>query len=455
MNKTLPIISYISDFINYCDKEKKLSPKTLENYKRFLEKFFYWLRKNGKEGMKPDELTLDDINNYRLFLSDNTINLKTSTQNYYLIALRCLLSYFSDKNIVSTIPANKINLLKMDKKGPKNYLSSEQIDQLLSLPDMGKEDGLRDRLILELLISTGLKVKQLTQLDRSILNNYKIGFFPDELTFLIKKYLDARGDKNQPLLINYRSRKSASKRLTPRSIEKIVKKYEKCLPIPYSISPENLRWAKLLSILNDEKENPPIIKKINTHIVRIIENYECKNVINFSLIGETDQWNYIEKQINKEIDWLKENISIMPRNYRNDPDLIKCDDCVYRKLSILIISGKISATEYSCASGDFWINKQVEDNSFIEKMHHGKEWHRNVMSDIFIYFKNKEYNILKEPTLNYGRSDLGFSVPSLNRMLYIEVGTVSLYKIWLNLLTMKNIVILVIPSRKKIIEFRN
>ncbi|GAI14362.1 unnamed protein product, partial [marine sediment metagenome] len=161
------IIKHIPDFLDYCKVEKDLSNNTRKNYQRYLNKFVVWLKKNDKENIKPHQLSSDDIWKYRLFLSRN-INpktgksLKKTTQNYYLIALRALLSYFSTRDVVS-LPVLKVSLpeLKKEEKQPVNYLNLEQVKKLISLPNTKIESGLRDQVVLGILISSGLKVRQL------------------------------------------------------------------------------------------------------------------------------------------------------------------------------------------------------------------------------------------------------------------------------------------------------
>jgi len=220
MNKAdYTIIDYIPEFLKYCKEEKKLSNKTLENYKRFLDKFIFWLKKNNKENIKPLEITKEDVLSYQLFLSQQQDlktgqTLKKTTQNYYSIALRAIFDYFSIKKIPTTLSANRISLLKTDKENLKKYLKINEINNLLSLPDIKKENGLRDRVILEMLISTGIKLKQLTKFNKNILDDYKNIRLPENLIFWIKKYLEIRKDDYEPLFINYRARKNATKRLT-------------------------------------------------------------------------------------------------------------------------------------------------------------------------------------------------------------------------------------------------
>jgi len=171
-----PIVKYIPDFLDYCEVEKGLSDKTQENYKRYLDKFILWLKKTGKENIKPHELTSEDIWNYRLFLSRYKNNkgktLKKSTQNYYLIALRALLSYFSARDIVC-LPSDKISLPKDAKKEKTvKFLKIEQIKKLLETPDIRrKKQGLRDRAILETFFSTGLRIAELIALNKEQFQN--------------------------------------------------------------------------------------------------------------------------------------------------------------------------------------------------------------------------------------------------------------------------------------------
>ena len=169
----VPIMKHIPDFLDYCEVEKGLSSKTQENYQRYLQKFIYWLKKAKKENLKPHELTPDDIWKYRLFLSRSGKKLKKITQNYYLIALRALLSYFSAKDIVS-LPADKIKLPKDAKKGKTiKFLNLEQIEKLLLIPNTKKTIGLRDKAILEALFSTGLRIAELVSLNKEHFENIR------------------------------------------------------------------------------------------------------------------------------------------------------------------------------------------------------------------------------------------------------------------------------------------
>jgi len=256
------ILDHIPDFLDYCEVEKGLSDKTQENYQRYLHKFALWLKMTKKEALLPHELTSDDIWAYRLHLSRYTDkkghSLKKVSQNYYLIALRALLGYFTAKDIES-LPADKIALPK-DAKAEKTvkFLGLDQVEKLLLAPNTKTPQGLRDRAILESLFSTGLRIAELVALNREQFSNIKdkkdleigiIGkgshprtvYFSGRALEWLRKYLATRSDKDKPLFIHYRAREDSEPRLTPRSIERLVKKYAIIAGIPIFTTPHTLR----------------------------------------------------------------------------------------------------------------------------------------------------------------------------------------------------------------------
>jgi site-specific recombinase XerD len=264
------IIKHIPDFLDYCEVEKGLSDKTQQNYSRYLQKFVLWLKNTKKETLFPHELTADDIWAYRLFLSRFSDKkghpLKKVTQNYYLIALRALLSYFTAKDIES-LPADKIALPK-DAKAEKTvkFLNLDQIERLLLAPDAKTPMGLRDRAILETLFSTGLRIAELVALNREQFTSTKdkkdlelgiIGkgghprtvYFSERSLSWLKKYLDSRKDKEKALFVHYRAREDAEGRLTARSIERIVKKYAVLAGVPIFTTPHTLRHSMATDLL--------------------------------------------------------------------------------------------------------------------------------------------------------------------------------------------------------------
>jgi len=129
-----PIIQHIPLFLDYCKKEKKHSGHTLENYSRYLKKFIVWLKQTNNESLLPYELEKEHISLYRLYLSrfqdEKGNRLKRSTQNYYLIALRALLSYFSAKDIVSLLPS-KITLKRAKLEKKSCFLTTKEVEKTL------------------------------------------------------------------------------------------------------------------------------------------------------------------------------------------------------------------------------------------------------------------------------------------------------------------------------------
>ncbi len=265
-----PIIHHIPDFLDYCEIEKGLSDNTQKNYERYLSRFVLWLKSINKSDLLPHQLTNEHIWDYRLFLSRKYRirgkTLKKITQNYYLIALRAILSYFVAKDIQS-IPPDKIQLPKGAKKGKTvKFLNLEQIQKLLEAPKTRTRSSLRDKAILETLFSTGLRIAELVSLNQEQFTNINkkkdlelgiIGkgerprtvYFSERALEWIKRYLETRKDKEKALFINYRSRKDADSRLTARSIERIVKKYSILAGVPISTTPHTIRHSYATDLL--------------------------------------------------------------------------------------------------------------------------------------------------------------------------------------------------------------
>lgn len=269
-NSNKPIIKHIPDFLDYCEIEKGLSDNTQKNYGRYLKKFTDWLLLTEKKDLLPHQLTPEIVWDYRLYLARNKDEknklLSKLTQNYYLIALRALLSFFSDKDIIS-LPADKIKLSKeANKEKTVKFLTLEQIEKLLLAPNIEIMSGLRDRAILESLFSTGLRIAELVALNKeqfksienkedlelSVVgkgNHPRTVYFSKRALDWVKKYLKTRSDEEKALFINYRSKMASEARLTPRSIERIVKKYATLANIPFFTTPHTLRHSYATDLL--------------------------------------------------------------------------------------------------------------------------------------------------------------------------------------------------------------
>lgn len=266
-----PLPDHLSDFLDWLDIEKGLSSKSQENYNRFLKKFLDWLKLNNLEGLKPHELTTDHIWKYRVFLSRRYLPktktpLKKTTQNYYLIALRSFLNYFADRDILS-LPSEKIKLAKDRSEKQVSFLNLEQLEKLFSAPDTSKRQGLRDRAILEVLFSTGMRIAEIVSLNRDQIKlspgikELEVGiigkgqkartvYFSERALSWLSKYFKTRNDDEKALFINYRSKKEAPRRLTPRSIEKNMKKYVIMSGVPITITPHAMRHSFATDLLN-------------------------------------------------------------------------------------------------------------------------------------------------------------------------------------------------------------
>jgi len=264
-----PIIKHLTDFLDWLDIEEGLSYKSQENYHRFLKSFFEWLKINNLQNLKPHQLTPDHIFKYKTYLSrqrikSNKKQLKKNTQNYYLIALRSLLNYFADKDIIS-LPSEKIKLLKQEKERKINFLELNEVKKLLEAPNASRKTGLRDRAILEILFSTGLRVAELGALNREQFQlkdedklleisitgkggHIRTVFLSEDAIKWLKKYLRTRNDNSKALFISYKGRNPNS-RLTTRSIERIIKKYALKAGLPPSTSPHTLRHSFATDLL--------------------------------------------------------------------------------------------------------------------------------------------------------------------------------------------------------------
>src|SRR3989338_3883369 len=163
-NSEKTIAESIPDFLDSCEVERGLSSKTQENYSHYLNKLKEWLKAKNKVSLRPQDLSAQDVWDYRLFLSryqNKDKGLSRLTQNYYLIALRALLGYFVAKDIVC-LPPDKVTLPKdAEKEKTIKFLNLDQIQKLLDAPDPENPAGLRDKVILEALFSTGLRIAEL------------------------------------------------------------------------------------------------------------------------------------------------------------------------------------------------------------------------------------------------------------------------------------------------------
>lgn len=251
----------ISRYLTFIEVEKNYSIYTIRNYKHYLTTFADWFSKNYQQEY-IDRLNSEIVRSYRLWLSHYLDqygkNLSRTTQSYYVIALRAFLKYLSRKGHKSLAP-DKVDLPKGEARTIK-FITREQVESLLEMPDMNKPEGLRDRAILEVLFSTGLRVSELAKLDwdRVDLKQREFGiigkgrrprvvFLTERAVGWIKRYLDGRSDVWKPMWIRLGGKRidpavgSEKIRLSVRGIQRIVEKYRRMAGIPIKVSPHVLR----------------------------------------------------------------------------------------------------------------------------------------------------------------------------------------------------------------------
>lgn len=254
----------LTDFLEYMEIEQNRSQKTIANYDHYLTRLIDY----------AGDINVDDINpelirKWRLWLNRLGTNvsdeLQKTTQNYHLIALRSFLKFCAKRDI-STLPADKVELAKTVRK-QVTFLTPEEVSLLFKQPDVNKLPGLRDRAILELLFSSGLRVSELVNLDRDHINLKRREFMvrgkgqKDRPIFIspeaaewISRYLDARQDGTKPLFVRYSGSKKVDlsgnfHRLTARSVQRMVSRYALLAGITKHVSPHTLRHSFATDLL--------------------------------------------------------------------------------------------------------------------------------------------------------------------------------------------------------------
>ncbi len=259
----------VDHFLQHLEVEKDYSPLTVRVYAHYLNRFLGWLDENAPD-IEVQDLDLEVLRNFRLhlarYVTPSGQRLKKTTQTYHLIALRAVLRYLSVLRGLETLAPDRIELAKSGGRSIK-FLQTEEVDRLLAVPDTNKIAGLRDRAILESLFSTGLRVSELTQLNRDQIDldrrelgiigkgkKPRVVFLSDGAAEWIGRYLKAREDYYKPLFIRHKGSGDISKggenmRLTPRSIQMIVDKYARLARLQVKASPHTLRHSFATDLL--------------------------------------------------------------------------------------------------------------------------------------------------------------------------------------------------------------
>lgn len=252
------------DYVEHLEVEGGRSAKTAENYTLYLERFVQF-----SDDISVDKITSEIVRKYRLWLNryknDNDEPLSIITQSYHLIALRGFLGYLSKRDITSLSP-DKIELPKISRK-QVTFLHYDEITRMLEVIPLDTEVGLRDRAIIELLFSSGLRVSELVGLNRDHVNTKRREFMvrgkgqKDRPVFIgetaaehVQEYLKTRFDNLPPLFLSYSRNNTTTttgdyRRLTARSIQRIIARYARLAGITKHVSPHTMRHSFATDLL--------------------------------------------------------------------------------------------------------------------------------------------------------------------------------------------------------------
>jgi site-specific recombinase XerD len=261
----MDIRQLLGDFLEYLEIERNRSQKTIENYHHYISRFLDW------SGVKtPEGITLDVVRKYRIYLNrfqdEKSKELKKITQNYHIIALRSFIKYLSKRDI-SVLSAEKIEVGK-NPATMVEFLDPSELERLLGSTNSEDAKSPRDRAILELLFSAGLRVSELTSINRDQVNlknqefsvrgkggKVRIVFISDTAKEALGKYLSKRTDIDPALFVRLPKKgaketdKKGNLRITQRSIQRIVKYYATKAGIVKDVHPHTLRHSFATDLL--------------------------------------------------------------------------------------------------------------------------------------------------------------------------------------------------------------
>lgn len=253
-----------TDFLEYLEIEQNRSQKTIRNYDHYLTRLI-----DFAGDIKVSDIDAELIRKWRLWLNrlgtNTSDELQKTTQNYHLIAVRSFLKFCAKRNIPA-LTADKIELAKTTRK-QVTFLNESELERLFAQPKLETMPGLRDRAILELLFSSGLRVSELVGLDREHINLKRREFMvrgkgqKDRPIFIspaaadwLEQYISKRDDNTKPLFIRYSGMKKVDvsgnfHRLTARSVQRMIARYALLAGITKHVSPHTLRHSFATDLL--------------------------------------------------------------------------------------------------------------------------------------------------------------------------------------------------------------
>lgn len=268
---------YANQFLEYLEIERNRSRLTLRNYDHYIKRFVKFCETQGVT--TPEDIDLELVRSFRLYLNrledkDKGQSLKMITQNYHLIALRSFFKHLAKRDIKS-LAAEKIELPKAPSRQVE-FLELNDIEKLIDATSQEKDKitSLRDKAILETLFSTGLRISELTGLNKDSINTkrrefsvrgkgdkIRLVFLSDRAIQSLEAYLKLRQDNSKALFIRHDHKESVEKQmksfsetamgLTPRSVQRTIKKYAKLAGITKKITPHTLRHSFATDLLTN------------------------------------------------------------------------------------------------------------------------------------------------------------------------------------------------------------
>ena len=268
MSKITDLYTLIRRFLEHLEIERNCSRLTVRNYNHYLTVLAKFLEKEKDGAPLVDDIGADTIRRFRLYLAHQkgtAGDLKIVTQGYYVIALRSFLKWLV-KNDYTVLQPEKLDVPK-EKSHSLKFLDNRQMTMLLNQPLLSSKTGLRDKSILELLFSTGLRVSELVSLNRDKINletrefgvigkggKSRIVFLTKQACLFLDRYLKSRTDHYRPLFIRMSGKKDITVndealRLTARSVQRLVKQYVKQAKLPVDATPHTLRHSMATDLL--------------------------------------------------------------------------------------------------------------------------------------------------------------------------------------------------------------